>query len=646
MADRVFPPDLSRLHNVSLEVQAADGTTLDVLQTSDGYWRLPSSVHDVSPNYLHLLLHAEDKRFWSDPGIDPLAMLRAIGQLIYYGHVVSGGSTLTMQVARLLHPHPHNLIGKFYDIARALQLTAHYSKSQILAMYLTLAPYGGNIEGVRAASLIYFQKPPNQLTDAEAALLVALPRSPERLRPDRHQEAALIATRRVLAQNGLNPNFPASDLANLTRHPMPALAPQLAWRLRAEGLSGEQRTTLNALLQTQAASLLARALPNMAAKESIAAIIVDNHSRSVLAYLGGTGTQIDMLRALRSPGSTLKPFLYGMAIDDSLIVPATLMRDTPANIGGYAPHDFDGSYSGMVTATVALQQSLNLPAVELIKAEGPAHFIAALRADGARIVLPGNAPPGLPVILGGEGISPQDLAMLYTGLANGGTAAPLHLLLLSPHTNKSVREMSPNAAARIRAMLHGAPLPENVAPDDSHDIAYKTGTSYGFRDAWSAGISGDYTIVVWTGRPDGTPIPGAYGRRTAAPLLFRLFTLLPPDHNTPLVPPPEPDITSLAPNLQIFGGRAVSSVRTTRGLRILFPPPGAVLQVSQNGSTSPISLESAGGVPPYRWVINGIMLPPQPLGESLDWQPGSLGFVHIALLDAQDHTVSEYIELR
>ncbi len=624
-------------------MQAADGTTLDVLQTRDGYWRLPASADDVSPNYLRLLLQTEDKRFWNDPGIDPLAMLRATLQLIRYGHVVSGGSTLTMQVARLLHPHPHNIAGKVYDMARALQLTAHYSKRQILAMYLTLAPYGGNIEGVRAASLIYFQKPPSQLTDAQAALLVALPRSPERLRPDRHPDAALAVTRRVLARNGLNPNFPVSDMAALARHAMPALAPQLAWRLRGEGLRGEVRTTLDAGLQTRAAALAARAVSVLPEKESIAALVVDNRSRAVLTYLGGTGTQIDMTRALRSPGSTLKPFLYGMAMDDTLIVPATLMRDAPVSTGGYAPHDFDGSYSGMVTATAALQQSLNLPAVQLLKAEGPAHFIAALGAMGARIVLPDNASPGLPVILGGEGVSLRDLAMLYTGLAGGGIAAPLRLLASDP-AGAGVREMSPASAARIGAMLRGAPIPAGVAPDDTHNIAYKTGTSYGFRDAWAAGFSGDYTIIVWTGRTDGTPIPGAYGRQTAAPVLFRLFTLLPPDRQAPPSPPPEPQIASLAPNLQVFGGRAKAGGQGQHGPRILFPPPGAVLQVS-GGAANPVSLEAEGGVPPYRWVINGTMLPAPPLGELMDWRPDGPGFARISLLDARDEAVSEYVEL-
>jgi penicillin-binding protein 1C len=639
-ADRIFPPDLTRLHTLSLEVQDRNGTALDVLPTRDGFLRLPASAADVSPNFLALLLRAEDRRFWYDPGIDPLAMLRAAGQLVRYGHVVSGGSTLTMQVARLLVPHRHNLRGKFYDMARAVQLTAHYSKPQILAMYLTLAPYGGNIEGVRAASLAYFQKPPASLTEAQAALLVVLPRSPERLRPDRHQAAALRAVARVLAQNAQGP---AGDLAPLVRHAMPALAPHLAWRLYGAGARGIMRTTLDAGLQQDATGVLTRALPWMPARESIAALIVNNRSRTVLAYIGGTDGDVDMVRALRSPGSALKPFLYGMALDDSLIVPGTMMQDVPASTGGYAPHDFEGDFHGMVTAAVALQQSLNLPAVQLLRAEGPQHFVAALRATGVRLVLPGNTRAGLPVILGGLGISLNDLTMLYTGLADGGGAAPLRLLPDEP-VAAQVPEMSPVAAAQIGAMLRGAALPAGVATDDAHDIAYKTGTSYGFRDAWAAGFSGDYTIVVWTGRVDGTPVPGAYGRITAAPLMFHLFSLLPPDRHTAPAPPPAQALAGLSPSLQVFGARA-AMVSAPNSPRILFPPSGAVLQVTQSDGIAPISLEAVGGVPPYRWVINGTMLPAAPIGMSMIWQPAGQGFAHISLLDARDATVTEDVEL-
>jgi len=639
LADHLFPPNLSRLQNLSLAVEAADGTTISVLISPDGDYRLPASPAEVDPKFLRLLITTEDKRFYEHPGIDPLAMARAVQQLITHGHVVSGGSTLTMQVARLLTPHPHNMAGKLQDMARALQLEAHFSKSQILAMYLTLAPYGGNIEGIRAASLIYFQKDPGHLTTAEAALLVALPRSPERLRPDRHPEAALAATRRVLFLAQLSPNFPATDLPPLARHKRPQSAPHLAERLHGMGDSGIVQTTLDAELQTETAALAARELSFLGPNANIAALIVNNRTRNILAYLGGAdfsaaSGMVDMVRATRSPGSTLKPFIYAMALDDGLITPSTLIEDAPIDIAGYAPQDFDKSFRGLVTATEALRQSYNLPAVQLLRAIGPARFAATLRAAGAPLRLPAGA-PSLPIALGGAGISLQNLAMLYTALADGGRAATLRFLPSPP--SLAIPIMTPTAAAQIGAILRGTTPPDGFDAEN-RPIAYKTGTSYGFRDAWAAGFSPDYTIVVWTGRTDGTPTPGAYGRLSAAPLLFKLFALLPPDISAPPPTPPEN-----APALQIFN-KAPAFIQ--KPPQITFPPNGAILQVTDgDGTRIPISLEAEGGAPPYRWVINGDALPPAPIGISMSWLPPGPGFAHIAVIDKNDFASSEDISM-
>ncbi len=637
-ADRLFPPNLSRLDNLSLAVESSNGVILSVLPSTDGYYRLPATVSEVDPKFLNLLIKTEDKRFYEHPGVDPIAMARAVGQFFSHGHVVSGGSTLTMQVARLLTPHPHNVIGKLQDIARALQLEAHFSKPQILAMYLTLAPYGGNIEGVRAASLIYFQQEPAHLTTAEAALLVALPRSPERLRPDRHLAAALAATRRVLTLASLPADFAATDLPPLARHNFPVLAPHLAERLRGMGVSGVVETTLDAQLQTAAANLAARELFFAAPNASIAALIIDNRTRNILAYLGGSnffsaGGMVDMVRATRSPGSTLKPFIYAMALDDDLITPGTSIEDAPIDFAGYAPQDFDKSFRGMVTVREALQQSYNLPAVQLLRAIGPARFAATLAGAGAPLTLPGGA-PSLPIALGGAGISLQNLAMLYAALANGGRAELLRFVSAPPGATTTI--MTPTAAAQIAAILRGTPPPDGIAPTD-RPIAYKTGTSYGFRDAWAAGFSPAYTVVVWTGRTDGTPSPGAYGRLTAAPILFKLFALLPPEAAEAVAAPPYQ-----APALQTFNAQPAFIKHRPQ---ILFPPAGATLQVTDSGSTIPISLEAQGGAPPYRWVINGAMLPAAPIGISMSWQPPGPGFAHIAVIDKNDSATSEDIAM-
>jgi penicillin-binding protein 1C len=641
-ADRAFPPDLLRARVLSLAAEGQDGVLLDLLTAPDGDYRLPASIADVSPNYLRILLRTEDQRFWWNPGVDPLALLRAVGQLATHGHVVSGASTITMQVARLLSPHRHDLAGKILDMTRAVQLTAHLSKRQILALYLTLAPYGGNIEGVRAASLIYFRKEPDALTDAQAALLVALPRSPERLRPDRHLNAALTATRRVLAHSGLDPDFAVTDLTDLARHPAPALAPHLAERLRGEGATGVVETTIDSRLQAAVDDLATEEDALLPPEANMAAVVVDNRSRRILAYLGGArfwgpDGMVDMVRARRSPGSTLKPFIYGMAMDDSLIVPDTLIADTAMNLAGYAPRDFDGAFAGMVTAREALQQSYNLPAVQLLRAIGPGRFVATLRATGAQIVLPRNAAASLAVALGGEGISMEDLAMLYAGLANGGEVAPL---TFRPRalTEGGAAVMTPHTAAQIGGILRGSPLPDGVAPT-ARPIGYKTGTSYGFRDAWAAGISGDYTVVVWVGRVDGTPSPGAYGRATAAPLMYRVFSLLPPDRFTPATAP-----EVLAPGLRVFGAAAPGLRVQTQEPKILFPPSGAILQLSSDNN--PVSLEAAGGRPPYRWMVNGTMLPAAPIGMSMSWLPDGPGFAHISVIDRNEAAASEDVQVQ
>ncbi len=573
--------------------------------------------------------------------MDPLAILRAIGQLITRGHVVSGGSTLTMQVARLLSPHRHNLAGKIFDTARAIQLTFRYSKPQILQMYLTLAPYGGNIEGVRAASYLYFERGPEHLTLAQAALLVALPRSPEHLRPDRHGPAAIAAARLVLSRAGMAEDFSAGDLPHMIRHAPPALAPHLAAHLATSGQTGLARTTLDASLQTALVPLAARQAAWLGRQSDVAALVVRNQDRAIIGYIGGAnagpGGMVDMVRATRSPGSTLKPFIYGIALDDSLIVPDTLILDAPMNTEGYAPQDFTHQFHGLVTAREALQQSYNLPAVSLLRAIGPSRFVSSLRAAGATLKLPGDGAATLPVALGGVGISLQDLCMLYTGLADGGAAAPLRLMAGQPAA-PTVPEMSAAAAAQISDMLRGAPLPDGVAPDNAHAIAYKTGTSYGFRDAWAAGFSGDYTIIVWAGRADGSPSPGAYGRGTAAPILFQIFGLLPADTRAP--PPIRPlNMARLSPGLRQFGA---TDTQTTPPPRIIFPPENATL----DSSSGAVTLEAAGGQPPYRWYVNGTMLPAAPVGLNMFWHPDGPGFARISVVDRNDHAVSENIRLQ
>jgi penicillin-binding protein 1C len=637
---RLLPADLTRARDLSPEIQDQQGETLNVAISRDGTYRLQTTVEDVAPNYLSMLLRLEDKRFYAHPGIDPLAMLRAFGQLVTHGKIVSGGSTITMQVARLLHPHRHDLAGKLRDMAVALQLESQLTKPQILSLYLTLAPFGGNIEGVRAASLAYFGHEPKLLSMQEAALLVALPQSPTRRRPDRHPLAAQAAVRNVLARGG----EPPSGWQAGPRKTLPRLASHLAARLRLAGLRGEVRTTLQANLQRAVEALARREIGWSGAGAEMAALIVRNSDRAVLAYLGGSDFaarfgMIDMVHAVRSPGSTLKPFIYGLAFDDGLIRPDTLIEDAKLRIADYAPQDFDRRFHGTVTAAEALQQSYNLPAVTLLDWLGAARVAAALRGAGARITIPGGGPATLPLALGGVGMSLWDLTSLYAGLGAGGSVRPLHLL---PNEAQAATALLTAAAAgQVTRILRQAPKPAGVSDLSSRPIAYKTGTSFGFRDAWAFGVTPSFTIGVWVGRADGTPQPGAFARGTAAPLLFRLFNLL-PEETAPAEPVEAADGMPRAPALRHLPSR---DARPLQGdfPHIVYPPANATLALEPGQS---LSLEASGGAPPYRWAINGEALAPPAIGRSSVWQPDGPGFAHVTLTDAMEHSVQEDVRLQ
>ncbi|MBV8778561.1 MAG: penicillin-binding protein 1C, partial [Alphaproteobacteria bacterium] len=473
------PPALDRGRDVSVLVLAADGTILRGFLSGDGKWRLPIDPGEVDPLYRRMLVAAEDARFAWHLGVDPLAALRAAAQLAASRRVVSGASTLTMQVARLLEPHPRSLSAKLGEAAKALALERRLSKDEVLRLYLTLAPFGGNLEGVRAASLAYFGKEPAHLSPAECALLVAIPRSPERLRPDRHPEAARAGRDRVLLRMAEAGVISRAALAEARaaevpriRFTMPFRAPHLARALRNEDPAAPSHwTTIDPLLQRRVEGLLKREVLALDPEASIAAVIVDNRDWRVLAYAGSAdftavarrGT-IDMARAVRSPGSALKPFIYAMAFDRLLLHPETVLEDRPRQFGDYAPSDFDGRFQGDVTARQALQYSLNVPAVAVLERLGPARFVAALAAAGVRLRLPEHtADPGLALALGGAGITLSDLVRLYAALHNGGEVASLRYRRGDPPVG-GIPVFGRLGVWYVNEILAEAPPPAGVLP--------------------------------------------------------------------------------------------------------------------------------------------------------------------------------------
>jgi penicillin-binding protein 1C len=542
LLDFVFPlPQPGRDSPAAVVVVARDGTPLRAFPDRQHVWRHTMTLEEVSPLYLEALVNYEDRAFWWHPGVNPYALMRAAWQWVSAGHIVSGGSTLTMQVARIIDPTPRTVLGKFRQILRALQLELHYSKREILTMYVNYVPMGGVLEGVEAASRAYLGKPSFRLTHSEAAMLTVLPQSPSLLRPDRFPERARASRDKVLKRMTDRWGKEVCDDAlmeavygHAVREPL--LAPLLAQRLRPLMKNrGRIDTTIDANIQSTVELLLAdraRALPP---KVSLAALVIDNNTLEVLAYAGSADfsddqrfAHVDMVRASRSPGSTLKPFLYGLALDEGLIHSESLLADAPQSFSGYQPGNFQQSFHGAVSVSEALVKSLNVPAVEVLERLEPNRFVAQLRRGGLKLDMPRGATPNLSVILGGAGTSLENLTGAYASLARKGLAGKPRLLPEQPL--EETRMMSEGAAYIVRDILEsGGPIGRATesGANSRQGVVWKTGTSFGFRDAWAVGVSESYTIGIWVGRPDGTPNPGFFGANVAAPLLVDIYSALP-----------------------------------------------------------------------------------------------------------------------
>lgn len=660
-ADALGPLDLTMSEHHSTLVLDRNGHLLRPFATAEGRWKLPVEPDDVDPRYITMLEAYEDTRFASHFGIDPIAMARAAVQLIRNGRVVSGGSTLTMQVARLLEPrHERTWQAKLRQAIRAVQLEQRFSKQEILRLYLTLAPFGGNLEGVRAASLSYFGREPKRLSFAEAALLVALPQSPETRRPDRFGEAARKARNRVLDrahERGLLTN---TEVEMARAEPVPKareLFPMLAAHASQNAIAerpGEtvHRLTIDARLQTSLEALAAERVAQIDRRLSAAIFVIDNTTGEVLAHVGSPAFlgqeragAIDMTTALRSPGSALKPFIYALAFENGLAHPETLLDDRPSRYGIYQPENFDLAFQGTITARKALQLSLNLPAVELLNELGPSRLLARFKQADIPVALPKDAAPGLAIGLGGLGITLTDLTRLYVGLSRGGEIPPLVRRLGEGNSaSPGTRIVDPVAAWYVFDILRGAPPPDHAL---GGEIAFKTGTSYGYRDAWAVGYDQRYTIGVWVGRPDGTAVPGLIGRSVAAPILFDAYGRLGAEPK-PLPAPPftlQATTAGLPPPLRHIRRDVPKTILSTvqAPLKIAFPLDGSRLDLGlsmPSQDKAPLALKASGGVPPLTWMVDGAPVEAASLRREASWIPDGAGFVRLSVIDARGSTDS------
>jgi len=519
---------------------------------------------------------------------------------------------------------------------------------------------------VRAASLAYFGKEPKRLTLAEAALLVALPQSPERNRPDRAPERARAQrdkVLRILAEKGVIGEREAreamQDAVPTARIAMPFRAPHLAEEARRERPGQHEiATTVDPRIQAAVEGVLKEERRAFGDGGDMAVVVIENATMKTIAYAGssdfwGDNGQIDLARSARSPGSALKPFIYGIAFDDMLLHPETLIDDKPVAFGSYAPRNFDRGFQGTVSVRDALHMSLNVPAVSVLDRIGPVRLSATLQQGGAKLSWATKfAGPSLPMALGGVGVTLEDMTTLYAAIANDGVARP-PLRYKDQQPGEAHRIFGPVAAWYLYDILRGSPLPDGWAMgrglDRGREIAFKTGTSYGFRDAWSLGWSGAYTVGVWTGRADGSTRPGELGRNAAAPILLRIFQLLPPERGGKLPPPDAIRVSNaeaLPPALQRF-----SPYRMVAGLArkvpppvIAFPPDGAVVELNEKDPA--LILRADGGARPLRWVVDGTPLPAAPVYGQTEWTPKGEGFTRVTVIDAEGRAATSKIRLK
>ncbi|MGQ7793278.1 penicillin-binding protein 1C [Faunimonas sp. B44] len=633
---------------VSTVVLDRSGRLLRPFAVADGRWRLPVEAEDVDPGFVRMLLAYEDRRFERHRGVDLRALARAGWQLATRGRIVSGGSTLTMQVARLLDGGPtRSAAAKLRQIVTALALERRLGKAEVLRLYLTLAPYGGNIEGIRAASLAWLGKEPKRLTPAEAALLVAIPQAPEARRPDRGADAIRAARDRVLARAAALGAIDTGDLATARteavpqrRRPFPMLAAHAAERaLRERPGEPVHHLTIEAGLQGRLEGLARDRAAALSDRVSVAILAADHRTGEIRASVGSSdlldldrGGFLDMTRAVRSPGSALKPLIYGLAFEQGIAHPESLIEDRSTAFAGYVPANFDRTFLGTVTVRRALQLSLNVPAVQLLDAVGPARLAARMRRAGAAPVLSDLSPPGLAIGLGGVGVTLTDLVAIHAAIARGGEAVALRIRPDEDPLPPGRRVLEARAAWQVGSILAGVPQPGGA----SGAIAFKTGTSYGYRDAWAIGFDGRYVVGVWVGRPDGEPVPGLVGIDAAAPILMDAFARIGQPAPLPAAPPGVLAASSAglpAPLRRVRvprgGGPAL-----VQGPQIAYPPAGAEIDLGAGrGAAAPLALKVREGRPPYLWFADGTPIGTSDFGRAVTFTPRERGFVELMVID-------------
>ena len=554
--DIAFP--IKNPNNYSTVILYDEGRILSAYLNNEDKWRLKTKVEEVSPLFLKAIIAKEDKYFYYHPGVNPVAIFRAFASNVQKNKRVSGASTITMQVIRMIYPDERTYFNKFFEVIRAIQLELHYSKKEILGLYLNLIPFGSNIEGIKAATYIYLQKHPSQLSLAQAMVLSLVPNKPSLLISGKNsiqlkefkdkwlrlfeKQKIFNKTEIALAQN---------ETVVLRRTTFPRRAPHLSDRLFEIGSQPYIQSTIHSGYQLQVEKQISaylQRLETIGVKNGMA-MVIDNKTMKVLVYCGSAdyknridGGQVDGIRAIRSPGSALKPYLYALSLEKGIINPKAILYDIPTDFGGFKPQNFDDTFQGQVNMQNALQQSLNIPAVKTLDEYGLGEFLIDMKKADFKSIKKNEDKLGLSAILGGCGVSMEEMVRLYATFANGGHFQELNFTANSPFSKTTARELlDPASCYIISDILSGIQRPDFPNNFDFTfrlpKIAWKTGTSFGKRDAWAIGYNPDYTVGLWLGNFSGESIPQLSGAAVATPLLFQIFNTI--EKNKPWFKKPE-----------------------------------------------------------------------------------------------------------
>ena len=534
-----FP--LPALPSYSTIITDNKGQVIHAFLTKDEQWRMKTELDEISPLLKKTIVEKEDKYFYYHPGINPVAMTRAFINNVFTGKRTSGASTVTMQVARMLQPKKRTVFNKFSEMFRALQLEVKYSKTEILQLYLNLVPYGGNIQGVKTASLLYFNKNPDHLSLAEITALSIIPNRPNSLVIGRNNELIVQQRNKWLQRFAKDGVFTDKEIQDALSEPLtakkgtvPKMAPHLAYKLKQQG-GDIIKTNIDINTQLKTEKLVAdysRGLQFLNIKNA-AVVIINNSDHKIISYVGSAnfydttdGGQVNGAAAIRQPGSTLKPLLYGLCMNNGLLTPKMIISDVAVNYNGYVPENYDQRFNGNVSMEYALAHSLNIPAVKMLNQLGKEKMIQALGQCNFKQIKKDQQKLGLSMILGGCGTTLEELTGLFSVFANDGKYTRPKFLQ-DDSLNETSKILSPAATFitnEILSTINRPDFPINwQATEHLPKIAWKTGTSYGRRDAWSIGYNKQYTIGVWVGNFSGQGIPELSGAQVATPLLFKIF---------------------------------------------------------------------------------------------------------------------------